>query len=597
MMLYRHRKNVRIGISLLTALFLMIGLLGPISAPVASADGDELPEYRIRVTDVDSLLAAIGSDRVIEIADGEYNLTMARSYGKESYSDSWYWEDGYDGYQLRLRGLHDLRFEGSGRELCSIVTEPRYANVMHFTDCENISIADITAGHTPGEGYCSGGVLDFADCRSIRISGCELFGCGTWGINAVNCSSLIADGCIIRNCSYGAVSASSCLDVRFQNGSIFDCGLSKEFGDDWIAFQLLEASTCTGFAVLNTEIFGNIAQTAFQSSSTVGFFVGGCRVHDNSIGEHGTYSDEFGKQHDYNWGGMFRVSGQPASVIGTEFQNNQLAVPFFFYDEEDSFPAPDSQVTDPDGNPLDQSQLESMTHEDYDCADYEVPASVSDAWQSEGSITHAGLKEYHVTTTDEFLSAIGSNTVIYVDAPLIDFSAASNYGGYGGTSYYWLDIYDGPGLVISGVNNLQIIGQGREQTMLQATPRYAEVLYFENCSDLLISGLTAGHLKEAPGYCGGDVFEFTGCHDVIVEDCGLFGCGVNAISAESSSDFSIRNTEMYECSQYGAILWSCDHFAFESCVVRDCGANGLELIDTHHITWDGQRLADGYIEF
>ena len=159
-----------------------------------------------------------------------------------------------------------------------------------------------------------------------------------------------------------------------------------------------------------------------------------------------------------------------------------------------------------------------------------------------------------------------------------------------------MEVYDGPCLVIQGVRNLKIIGQGKDITTLQATPRYADVLRFDSCSGIGISDLTAGHLREAPGSCAGDVFEFTGCRDVEIANCGLFGCGVNGIGASDSSDFIIRDTEIYECSEYGANLWNCSHFLFQNCRIHDCYANGLMLTGTDHILWNTEQVYDGVFE-
>ena len=47
-------------------------------------------------------------------------------------------------------------------------------------------------------------------------------------------------------------------------------------------------------------------------------------------------------------------------------------------------------------------------------------------------------KTVHVSTADEFLAAIGNNTQIVIDADLIDFSTASDYGKTSGSFYGWI---------------------------------------------------------------------------------------------------------------------------------------------------------------
>ena len=203
-------------------------------------------------------------------------------------------------------------------------------------------------------------------------------------------------------------------------------------------------------------------------------------------------------------------------------------------------------------------------------------------------------KTVKVTTADEFLAAIANDTTIMVETELLDFSTATDYGKGFNDHYYWMETYDGPCLIIRDTENLQIIGRGKDKTTLQVTPRYAEVLHFENCSAIQIANLTAGHLKDFPGSCMGDVFEFENCRNVNIENCGLFGCGVNGILASDCDSFGIRNTEMYECSSFGALLSLCTRFAFEECSVHDCVANAVAVFGTNgDITWDGKALEQG----
>ena len=579
----------------------------PLTAAIGVSDTQDLalsadlPETVIDVSSVDELLAAIGPDRLIRLADGEYNLTKASTYGQPVQNDYWYWESDYDGSQLKLFGIRNLFLQGSSFAHCSIVTEPRYANVLSFSGCENLNLTGLRVGHTVEQGYCSGGVLSFDSCSQIAVNFCDLYGCGALGISATNCRDLIAVGTTIRDCTYGGIEAYSCKNIRFLDGGIIDCGISKdpEYADGWTGFNLLHADTCTGFAVVNSEIRGNVVQTLFNSSSSIGCFLLGCEVRDNTIGVQERYPDENGNMVSYAFGAMFDIRGKALVLSHTSFAGNRLNVPFFG-EEESAYgemrPAVNS-VVDLYGNSLSQSEIEGMARGTFpeDDLDSLLPADPgADHSTAEDQPSGAGLiREVHVTTADEFLDAIHNNTIIHVDTPLLDFSTASNYGGYGGDHYYWVDNFDGPGLVITGVSGLHIMGKGKGQTTLQATPRYAEVLYFDSCRDISVSDLTAGHLKEAPGSCSGDVFELIYCENVILSNCGLFGCGVNGIVATQCSGFNVNDTEIYECSWTGAQLYTCTGFNFERCSVHDCGSNTIHLSDSSRVLWDERTLMNG----
>ena len=136
------------------------------------------------------------------------------------------------------------------------------------------------------------------------------------------------------------------------------------------------------------------------------------------------------------------------------------------------------------------------------------------------------------------------------------------------------------------MENLSIIGQWKDKTTLQVEPRYEDVQCFEGSSNIRISDLTAGHRKDAPGSCAGNVFKLQNCGEVTIENCGLFGCGVVGLQAQSCSGFTVRDTEIYECSTSGLSLGDCDHFVFEDCVIRDCPIGGY-LHGVSDLRFDG----------
>lgn len=187
-------------------------------------------------------------------------------------------------------------------------------------------------------------------------------------------------------------------------------------------------------------------------------------------------------------------------------------------------------------------------------------------------VTSAPEKQVIVSTADEFLAAIAPNTEIILNADLIDLSKASGYGKTREEYYYWAEAYDGPEFRVIGVSNLTIRGNGENHgvNVISSDPRYAYVILFENCSNIHVAGFTAGHSKE-PGYCMGGVLGFQNCQDILVEDCGLFGCGTLGVMGVSSKNMQIINCEIYECSVGGVELSNCEEVNVDGCTFRDLG--------------------------
>ena len=547
--------------------------------------GANIPEEHIAVRTVDELIAAIGNDRVIQLADGDYNLAQAKSYGVETGNESVRWEDVGDGKQLVISGVQNLYFVGRDRATTAIVTEPRYANVLAFEQCANVNLLSLTAGHTEAPGFCTGGVLQFDSCEGMNVNACGLYGCGTLGVRAENCRGVTVSLTDIYDCSEGALYARGCWDLRMYSGAVYHCGQKGET----MAFDLFSAQATTGFAIFNVDIYENKAQTLLHSANSLEVQLRGCNIHDNSIAlpaEERTRED--GTHYLRAFGGLFHVTGESPIIADCGFTRNDVqgAGMYFHYDGENA-----GTVVDGDGKALELSDLYTMEQQPY-MTPYYGPHQ-PEAVKPEGEVNERGENVYHVDNVDDFLAAIGSSTTIYVDCELLDFSKAANYGGYGGNFYYWRDEFDGPNLVITGVENFHIIGRGKLLTTLQAVPRYAEVLNFDSCSNISVEELTAGHLREAPGSCAGDVLEFTNCGEIAVRGCGLFGCGVNGILANNCAGITVEDTEIFECSNMGAQFSNCKSIAFTGCSIHDCNYDSIYLFNCDLASWNGAALREG----
>lgn len=125
--------------------------------------------------------------------------------------------DNFDGPQLILAGFQNLTIKGDGSLLR---VRPRYAYVLSFMNCSNITIEGLIMGHTD-EGYCEGGVLYFEECKNVKINHCDLYGCGIEGIGAKNTEGLTMTRTKIRDCSYQIMTLQGCKDFTFEGCFFF----------------------------------------------------------------------------------------------------------------------------------------------------------------------------------------------------------------------------------------------------------------------------------------------------------------------------------------------------------------------------------------
>lgn len=185
----------------------------------------------VHVSTVDEFLAAIGPSTSIYLEDGVYDLSSASSYG--GFGSQYYvWKDtGVDGPQLVICNLRSLSITGGGADKVTISAAPRYAEVLAFDNCRDIELSGFTAGHTQEPGYCVGGVLYFNESSNVNVSSCSLYGCGVWGVTAIDSSDIAVKDTEIYDCSSGDINLSGCRSVSFENCDIHDNGLSRIVSD------------------------------------------------------------------------------------------------------------------------------------------------------------------------------------------------------------------------------------------------------------------------------------------------------------------------------------------------------------------------------
>ncbi|WP_010247647.1 stalk domain-containing protein [Acetivibrio cellulolyticus] len=175
----------------------------------------------ITVSNVQELLDSIGSNRKIILKPGRYNLS---EYGNYDVSDNRHikWVDTYDGKELIIYDVNNLTIESKDYKETEISIETYYSDVLSFKFSKGITLNNITMGHYPDKGYCAGDVASFDYCSDISINNCDFYGCGTYGISAIDVNNMLVSGSIIRDCSYGIMDLGYCKSINFENNIFKD---------------------------------------------------------------------------------------------------------------------------------------------------------------------------------------------------------------------------------------------------------------------------------------------------------------------------------------------------------------------------------------
>ena len=172
-----------------------------------------------------------------------------------------------------------------------------------------------------------------------------------------------------------------------------------------------------------------------------------------------------------------------------------------------------------------------------------------------------------VKSTDEFINALNSNTMIYLEPGTYNLTSwLRSEGGINKIPTYLLEDegINPAGVLLSGwdeeawdvyvnrLNNLIIssVDPKKPATIVTESPT-ACVLSFENCSYVELNNLVLGH-EVQPGHCSGDVIHFYESKGINVKECDLYGCGAYGISVYRCDDVSINDSVIHDCT-YGCM--------------------------------------------
>ena len=509
------------------------------SEPATVATISPGPET-VTVNSVDEFLEAIGHYTEITLGAGYYDLTTASDYGMETDNPYYMWTDVGDGYQLDIRDVDMLTIRANGDAM--IVTGPRYANVMYFLDSSNIRLEDFMAGHTDG-GECAGGVIHFQKCQQIELNNLRLYGCGTTGVRLDSCKNVTVSSSEIYGCSSNGIEANQTDRLLVTNCEIHDIGENQ-----FAAGQIFWLRQCTDVNIQNCSVFDNQVLQIMNCQPAAGIELRQCAFERNRIQS-----------------SVFAINGGGMVMEGCTFEDNII---------RNWFDSENGTILDGIGKTWTEDMLDAWYH---------VPAEPLNAGER---------TEVVVSTVDELIAAIASDVEIVLKDGTYDLSTAEGYGTSWNDVHYWSEEFDGPALTIYGVDNLVIRSESGDvkKCTISAVPRYADVLKFKSCTNITVSGFTAGHTVE-PGYCTGGVLYYEDCDNVLINNCGLYGCGILGVRAELCSAIAVTGCEIYECSYGGISMGNTSGIKIENCSFRDLGGDALYFYECKDVNVDGEAVS------
>jgi hypothetical protein len=220
----------------------------------------------VNVRDAKQFLEALGSNTTIVMKPGKYKLSeWDHGYRDDRESvklqkgvslEYVFYEDADEGSEITLKGIKNLTIRAEGNGRAEIIIDPRYAYVLNFIECSNISIDHIEAGHSEG-GYCSGGVFSFEDSSEINIDGTGMYGCGAEGLHLSRVWNVAVKDSVIYECDGDIMTILESRNISFDR-----CIFRNNGGND----EMIQIDNTSGVSFANCDFLRNGGKAMFKVS-------------------------------------------------------------------------------------------------------------------------------------------------------------------------------------------------------------------------------------------------------------------------------------------------------------------------------------------
>lgn len=202
----------------------------------------------------------------------------------------------------------------------------------------------------------------------------------------------------------------------------------------------------------------------------------------------------------------------------------------------------------------------------------------------------------HVGTTEELLGALGPDRVIVLEAGEYVLPGPSD-DAEGDHSY----THKFEGLVFLNLKNTTFRCEGEEPAVLLAEEIMLPVLTLKHSEGVTFENIRMGHVENDDMFCAGVVLACTGCKNLTLDSCGLFGCGGYGLDLNRVDGLRFQDSSVYDCKFLIVQAVRCTGLEFTDSEFRDnrLFSHGFSMTDcgtvrmTRCRAWGNTRTRSG----
>lgn len=220
-------------------------------------------EKVVEVNNINQFINAIGSNTKIIVNAQQLNLDQADVTIDDHVSTEW---------GLDIMGISNLIITSYNENSAKLLTANELADVINFSNCKNIYINNIIAGHSPMKGACDAGVFRFFECSNVHINNSELYGSGVFGLEMNKVKDFLIENSTIKECTYQIVYAEESSGLKF---------ISCEFLNN-VGPYLFNLENSTNVIVSDCQFSNNVGSYVFNFSYSTDIQINECTITANS---------------------------------------------------------------------------------------------------------------------------------------------------------------------------------------------------------------------------------------------------------------------------------------------------------------------------